>query len=115
MFIAWPMVTKTNSVMEIFEQWCGLPNMHKTIGGIHIIIFKLFFSLQDYYYHTTIEYSIIVQVIVDCNKTLFDVYVGLPNHVNDSKILCRFVLCCCGQNQKVAQRCGRYSFVVVGG
>jgi hypothetical protein len=24
-------------------------------------------------------------------------------------------LCCCGQNQKVAQRCGRYSFVVVGG
>jgi hypothetical protein len=32
-------------------------------------------------------------------KTFFDVCVGLSNNVNDSKILCRFVLCCCGQYQ----------------
>jgi hypothetical protein len=47
------------------------------------------------------EYSIIVQVIVDCNKTFFDVCVGLSNNVNNSKILCRFVLCCCGQYQNL--------------
>jgi hypothetical protein len=42
--IAWPMGTKTNNVMENFKKLCGLPSMHKAIHGIHIIIFKLFFS-----------------------------------------------------------------------
>jgi len=41
--IAWPMETKTNSVVKNFKQWCGLPNMHKAINGIHIIILKPFF------------------------------------------------------------------------
>jgi hypothetical protein len=99
-FIAWPMGTKTNNVMENFKQWCGLPNMHKTIDGIHIIIFKpIKFILQYYYYHRTNKYSIVFQIIVDYNKTFFGVCVGLSNNVNDSKIICCFVLCCCGQYQ----------------
>jgi hypothetical protein len=100
--IAWPMGTKTNSVMENFKQWCGLPSMHKAINGIHIIIFKpITFFLQDYYYHTMNKYSIFVQIIVNCNKTFFDVCVGLSNNVNESKILHRFVLCYCGQYQNL--------------
>jgi len=64
--------------------------------------FKTYYSFfQDYYCHPTSKYSIVVRIIVDCNKTFFDVYVGLPNNLNDSKILCRFVLCCCGQYQNL--------------
>jgi hypothetical protein len=101
-FIARPMGTKINIVMENFKQCCGLPNMHKTIDGTHITIFKpIIFFLQDYYYCTTSKYSIVVQVIVDCNKTFVDVCVGLPNNVNESKILRRFVLCCYGQYQNL--------------
>ncbi len=117
--IAWPMETKTNSVVKNFKQWCGLPNMHKAINGIHIIILKpIIFFLQDYYYHTTSEYSIVVQVIVDCKKTFVDVCVGLPNNVNESKILHRFVLCCCGQYQNLFdpnKGVEGISFVFVGG
>ncbi len=64
--------------MESFKQWCGLPNVHGVINGNHILISKpqTFFP-KDYYYHKIGNYSIIVQAIVDCNKNIINLCVGM--------------------------------------
>jgi hypothetical protein len=82
-----------NDVMESFKLWCVLSNVHGVIDGTHMLIFKpQTFLPKSYYFHKTWCYSIVVQHVVDCNKTFLGLYVGLPSNVNDVKVLCKFSL-----------------------
>jgi hypothetical protein len=89
--VSWSM--DMNDVVESFKLWCGLSNVHGVINDTHILIFKLqTFLLKGYYFHKTWSYSIVVQHVADCNKKFLDLCVGLPNNVNDVKMLCKFAL-----------------------
>jgi hypothetical protein len=66
----------------------SVTNIHKAVADTHIIIFKSIAPfLQDYYYHNTGRYSIVVKVVVDCNKRFLDICVGLLGNVNGFQIL----------------------------
>jgi len=78
---------------KIFKQWCGLPNVNGVINGTHILILKpQTFFLEDYYYHKISDYSIIPQIVIDCNKKFLDYCIGMSSRVNDSKVLRKFTL-----------------------
>jgi hypothetical protein len=54
----------------------------------HISIVKPQGSKRKLFYHKTGGYNIMAQV-VDCSKTFIDIFVGLLDKVNDSKVLCK--------------------------
>ncbi len=73
--------------------WYGFPNVQGVIDGIHIDILKFQGAfVKDYYYHKTRGYSIITQVVVNCNIFFINLFVGHPRSVKDSKVLHTFVL-----------------------
>ncbi len=75
-------------VTEQFRHWCGLPCVQGTIDNTHISITKPIEPYaKDYYYFKTIRYSMVLQIIVECNKRFTKVYVGLPRFVNDFHVL----------------------------
>ncbi len=64
--ILWPIKAKMNVVMEGFGHLFGLSNVDDAIDGTHIKIPKPKTTFpEDYYYHKTRGYSIVVQAIVD--------------------------------------------------
>ncbi len=78
-------------VMNGFKSWCGLLCVQGTINGMHISISKLFGSFcENYFYHKTIGYNILVETICDHRKTFIDIYVGLLGLVNDSHVLHKY-------------------------
>ncbi len=76
------------TIMTIFQDWCGLPSVQGAIDGNHVFIAKpstLF--AEDYYYHKTGGHNIIAQTDVDSKKNFIDLFVGLLGSVNDSRVL----------------------------
>jgi hypothetical protein len=72
---------------------CGLHNVQVVINWIHIDILKLEGAyVEDYYYHKTTGYSIITQVVINCNKFYTNIFVGLPRNVKNSMVLHTFAL-----------------------
>lgn len=57
-------------MIEGFEKWCGLTNVHSVINGTHIVISrpKTFFSWILLLYHTKNGYLIVVHDIENYNK-----------------------------------------------
>ncbi len=54
------------NVMKGFQEFCGLPSCHGAIDATHFVIAKPNKSfLGDYYYHKSIKYNVVCQVIVD--------------------------------------------------
>jgi hypothetical protein len=54
------------NVMKGFQEFCGLLGCHGTIDGTHFAIAKSNKAfLTDYYYHKSIKYSVVCEVIVD--------------------------------------------------
>jgi hypothetical protein len=53
---------------------------------IHIVKPRILY-LEDYYYHKTNGYSIIVIVVVDLNRRFIDLFVGMLGSTNDSRTL----------------------------
>ncbi len=52
--------------MKGFQEFCGLLGCHGTIDGTHFAIAKSNKAfLTDYYYHKSIKYSVVCEVIVD--------------------------------------------------
>jgi hypothetical protein len=73
--------------------WCGLLNVQGVINGIYIDILKLEGAfVKDYYYHKTKGYSIITQIVINCNNFFINLFVGLPMNVKDSMVLHTFAL-----------------------
>jgi hypothetical protein len=71
----------TSDLMQIvmldFKNWCKMPNIMGAMDGTHINIAKLpNLFLNDYYYHKTRGYDIIVQVVVDSQKRFLVVLWG---------------------------------------
>jgi hypothetical protein len=60
------------------------------IDGAHISIARPHKIHVVDYYHKPSRYSIVARVVVDCNKRLIYVFVGLPGSVNGSRVLCKF-------------------------
>jgi hypothetical protein len=63
--------------------------VHGVINDTHILISKpqtLF--LEDYYYHKIGDYSIIPQIVIDCNNKFLDLCVGMSSRI-DSKVVCK--------------------------
>jgi len=57
-------------VMKEFIKWCGLPNVMGAIDGTHISIARPQRAHATYYYyHKVGGYSIVAQVMVNCNKS----------------------------------------------
>ncbi len=79
-------------VMEGFKNWCGIPIVQGAIDGIHISIVKPTSYVENYYYHKTYGYSIVAQMIINCNKKFTNVFVNLLWNVNDSKVLHKYAL-----------------------
>jgi hypothetical protein len=60
------------------------------IDGTHILIFRLqTFFLEDWYYHKIGDYSIIPQIVIDCNKKVLDLYVRMSSKINDLHIIAK--------------------------
>jgi hypothetical protein len=75
-------------VMEEFMKLCGLLGVQGVIDSTHLSILKpqdVF--IEDYYYHKIGGYNIVAQCVVDSNKNLIDVFMGLLGSVNDSRVL----------------------------
>jgi hypothetical protein len=62
------------------------------IDGAHMFIVKPFTYLEDYYYHKVGGYNVVAQAIVDCKKTIIDVFVSFLGSVNDLKVLHKYGL-----------------------
>ncbi|CAM6029491.1 unnamed protein product, partial [Sphagnum balticum] len=60
------------------------------IDGAHISIARPQRIHVVDYYHKPGRYSIVAQVVVDCNKRLIYVVVGLLGSINGSRVLCKF-------------------------
>ncbi len=76
-------------VMDEFKQWCGLPGAQGTIDGTHISILKSQGGFASYYYYYHKTWGYVAQVIVDCNKKIIDLFMGL---LNDMMVLCKSYL-----------------------
>lgn len=64
--MTWPMGDKMQGVMMEFKNWCGMSNVMNVIDNTHIAIIKPFNAIaKNYYYHKTINYNIVTQVVVD--------------------------------------------------
>jgi len=67
---------------------CGLFSIHGAINCTHIHIQKPTCALVVYFYSYKLKaHNLQFQVVVDHDKHFCDVFVGLPNSMNDSKIL----------------------------
>ena len=85
--IKWPRGPNMENVMRDFKAWCCLPNIHGAIDGTHMSIARpLGTFTTDYYYFKIGGHSMVAQAIVDCNKKLTDLVVGMLGSVNDSRI-----------------------------
>jgi hypothetical protein len=59
----------------------------------HSCFYSKVFSFQKHYFNfKTKGYSIVDEIVVDCKKRFIDVFVGLSNSVNNSKILRKWEL-----------------------
>jgi hypothetical protein len=69
-FISWLEKVEMRNVMENFNLWCGSSNVDEIVDNTQIFKFLnlLTITLKNYYYHKTIRHSIIVEVVIDCNK-----------------------------------------------
>lgn len=76
-------------VMNEFKAWCGLPNVHGAINGMHISIVKSSSYPRNYYYHKINGYNVMAQVVVDCKKKFTNFFVNLLRSVNYSRVLHR--------------------------
>jgi hypothetical protein len=78
-------------IMNGFKSWCGLSYVQGTIDGMHISIFKPFGPFcENYFYHKTIGYNIVVQVVYNHRKNFTYIYVGLLGLVNNSRVLHKY-------------------------
>jgi hypothetical protein len=66
-------------LMEEFMKLCGLSSVQGAINDTHLFILKPQRAfVEDYYYHKIGGYNIMAQCVVDYNKKIIDVFVGLP-------------------------------------
>ncbi len=92
--MTWSMGDKMQGVMMEFKNWCGMQNVMNAIDNTHIAIMKPFNAIaKDYYYHKTINYNIVTQVVANNYKTFTNVYVGLFRSVNGCHVLKKSWLC----------------------
>jgi hypothetical protein len=61
-------------VMNEFKAWCGLPNVHGAINGMHISIVKSSPCPKNNYYHKISGYNVMAQVVVDCKKLIINFF-----------------------------------------
>lgn len=96
-FISWPCGDEMQVVIVCFKDRGGLFSMQGAINKTHI-------SMQlnplgpfhlDYYHHKTCGYNIVAHVVIDCNKYFTNLFIGLPNNVNDYRVLKRSTLYKC--------------------
>ncbi len=59
--ITWPTSDKMQSIMMGFKNLCGMSNVMGAIDGTHICIAKpIGVFLEDYYYHNTKGYNMLL-------------------------------------------------------
>jgi hypothetical protein len=64
--MTWPMGDKMRGVMMEFKNWCGMLNVMNAIDNTHIDIINPSNAIaRDYYYHKTINYNIVTQLVAD--------------------------------------------------
>jgi hypothetical protein len=81
-------------VMNGLKSWCSLSYVQGTINGMYVSISKPFGPFcENRFYPKTIGYNILVQVVCNHRKTFTDIYVGLPNLVNNSSVLHKYGFC----------------------
>ena len=90
--IRWPGSARALQNMVAFKDYCGLLGILGAIDGTHFSISKPSHFAEDYYYFKSNGYSIVYQAVVDHEKRILDLFVGLPGIVNDSRVLRRFGL-----------------------
>jgi hypothetical protein len=85
--ISWPRGNRLLTTISEFRDWCGLPGVVGAIDGTHFHIKKPTLVPEDYFYFKSGGYSIHYQAVVDRNKKILDVAVGMPGSTNDSRAL----------------------------
>jgi hypothetical protein len=75
-------------VMEEFMKLCGLLGVQGVIDSTHLSILNLkVFLLKSIIIIINGGYNIVAQCVVDNNKKISDVFVGLLGSINDSRVL----------------------------
>lgn len=85
-YIRKPTGDRLQTIIQTFEDQCGLPQVGGAIDGSHIPI-KAPTDEPDAYYNRKGFHSIVLQAVVDCFLTFTDVFVGYPGRVHDARVL----------------------------
>lgn len=95
--ISWPCGDEIQMVVVCFKNRCGLFFVQGVINKTHISmqLNPLGPFREDYYHHKTCGYNIVAHVVIDCNKYFTNLFIGLPNNVNDYRVLKRSMLYKC--------------------
>jgi hypothetical protein len=80
--------------MNDFKQLCGLLAVVGAIDETHFHIKKPPSSPEDYFDFKTNGYIIACQAVVDSQKKLLDIFVGMLGSTNDARMLQRSSLYC---------------------
>jgi hypothetical protein len=69
----WHVGDNMQVVMMDFKNWCGMLNIMGAIDVIHVSIAKPYgFFYEDYYYHKVGNYNIVVKIMVDNQKKIYE-------------------------------------------
>jgi hypothetical protein len=91
--LSFPRGHKMLRYMNDFKHLYGLSTMVGAIDGTHFHIRKPAVSPKDYFYFKTNGYTIACQAVVDSERKILDIFVGMHGSTNDAHMLRRSSLC----------------------
>jgi len=90
--IAWPIGEKLHEIEAGFVELCGLSRVLGAIDGTHVSISKPKFGAVDYFYFKFGGFNLNCQAVVNSNKCILDLYLGMLGSTNDLCMLSRSTL-----------------------
>jgi hypothetical protein len=78
----WPKGKELVKVMAKFKNFCGIPSFHKTIDITQIHVQKP--QTVDYFSFKSRGYNMQLQIVVDYHNKIQDIFVKMPNSMNDA-------------------------------
>ena len=100
-----------------FKDICGFLEIIGAIDCTHVVISKPKVGSDDYYHFKSGDYTLNYQAVVDSNKKILDLYLGMPGSMHDVCVMRRSSLYHVAQNENLLdQRTGidRFSPYLLG-
>ncbi|GBG90780.1 hypothetical protein CBR_g51287 [Chara braunii] len=84
--ISWPTGVRKEVVLRAFMDK-GFPNCHGVVDCTHIYVDKPANAPSENYFDRKHRFSVIVQVVVDLDLRILDVFVGYPGSCHDIRVI----------------------------